>query len=159
MHHTILPTHRVCVGPLPIGAPDAPAPDSPWSRVNTAVESEHILIVEDDVGVAETLAELLRYEGFAVVTASNAVSGLAALRTRQFTLVLSDHRMPGQTGTSMLYEALASGLLDGVAALIVSADEIKDTPWRALRKPVAFHHLLEEVRRALAERIVASPSC
>lgn len=108
--------------------------------------------MEDDRDIANLMAELLELAGFSVVVASDAAFGLAALRTRQFALVLSDHRMPGQTGVDMLREARAEGLLDGVAALIVSADELEDTPWRALRKPVLFDELLAEMRRAIDER-------
>jgi CheY-like chemotaxis protein len=118
---------------------------------------EHVLIVEDDRDIANLMAELLELAGFSVVVASDAAFGLAALRTRQFALVLSDHRMPGQTGVDMLREARAEGLLDGVAALIVSADELEDTPWRALRKPVLFDELLAEMRRAIDERAAGCP--
>jgi len=112
---------------------------------------ERVLIVEDDPDIATMMAELLEQAGFSVVIASDAAFGLAALRTRQFALVLSDHRMPGRTGVDMLNEARAEGLLDGVAALIVSADELADTPWRALRKPVLFADLLAHMRMAMDE--------
>ena len=108
-----------------------------------------ILIVEDDAELAELLAEQLELAGFSVVLASDAGFGLTALRTRQFALVLSDQRMPGKTGVEMLCEARGEGLLDGVAALIVSADPLSDLPWRALRKPISFEDLLHEVHRAI----------
>lgn len=107
-----------------------------------------LLIVEDDGDQAEMLADLLELAGFSVVVASNAAFGLAALRTRRFTLVLSDQRMPGQTGVEMLHAARAEGLLDGVAALIVSADDLSGLPWRALRKPTALADLLDAMDQA-----------
>jgi DNA-binding response OmpR family regulator len=99
---------------------------------------QQILIVEDDGDIAN------------VVLASEATFGLAALRTRQFAVVLSDQRMPGQTGVDMLLAARAEGLLDGVAALILSADELSGLQWRALRKPILFEELLVEIHLALA---------
>lgn len=125
---------------------------SPTSDTPTTGAREQILIVEDDHDVANIMAELLELAGFSVVIASNATFGLAALRTRQFVLVLSDHRMPGQTGVDMLREARAEGLLDGVAALIISADELVGIPWRALRKPVLFDDLRAEMRLAMDAR-------
>ncbi len=116
-----------------------------------------VLIVEDDHDIANMLAELLELVGFSAVIASDAVFGLAALRTGQFTYVLSDYRMPGQNGVDMLYEARTEGLLDGVAALIVSADELPRLPWRALRKPILFADLLGEMRLA-REECVARPA-
>jgi DNA-binding response OmpR family regulator len=119
-------------------------------------EPEHVLIVEDDIDIAELLGELLTQEGYAVTIANNAAEGLAAMRSRRFVLVLSDHRMPGQTGLAMLHEAEGEGLLAGVAVLIVSAeaDALRDAPWRTLRKPVDFDVLLDEVHRAVVARVV-----
>jgi DNA-binding response OmpR family regulator len=111
---------------------------------------QQILIVEDDGDIANVMAELLELAGFSVVLASEATFGLAALRTRQFAVVLSDQRMPGQTGVDMLLAARAEGLLDGVAALILSADELSGLQWRALRKPILFEELLVEIHLALA---------
>ncbi|HEY0135965.1 MAG TPA: response regulator [Nannocystis sp.] len=118
-------------------------------------DPEQVLIVEDDVDIAELLGELLTQEGYAVTLASNAAQGLAQLRSRRFVLVLSDHRMPGQTGLAMLQEAEREGLLAGVAVLIVSAeaDALRDSPWPALRKPVDFDVLLDEVHRAVVARV------
>jgi CheY-like chemotaxis protein len=126
--------------------------------ITTTGERKQILLVEDDGDNADMMAELLEDAGFVVVVASGAAFGLAALRTRQFALVLSDYRMPGQTGVDMLLAARAEGLLDGVAALIVSAYELTDLPWRALRKPFVFTELLAEVRRAIGGSAAVRPA-
>jgi|SRR5688572_18282954 len=126
-------------GPLPSGI----AADTPITG-----RHQQILIVEDDGEIANLMAELLELAGFSVVLASDAGFGLVALRTRQFAVVLSDNRMPGQTGVDMLFAARAEGLLDGVAALILSADELSGLPWRALRKPILFEELLVEIHQA-----------
>lgn len=119
-------------------------------------EPEHVLIVEDDADIAELLGELLTQEGYAIAIAANAAEGLRAMRSRRFALVLTDHRMPGQTGLAMLHEAESEGLLAGVPVLIVSAeaDALRDAPWRTLRKPVDFDVLLEEVHRAVVGQVV-----
>lgn len=114
--------------------------------------------MEDDGDLANAMAELLELAGFSVVLASDGTFGLAALRTRQFAIVLSDQRMPGQTGVDMLLAARAEGLLAGVAALIVSADELSGLPWRALRKPIPFADLLVEMRQAMLECAAAPAS-
>lgn len=123
-----------------------PSPSSPAKD-----DLEQVLIVEDERDIATMMAELLTLAGFSVVIASDAVFGLAALRTRRFRIVLSDHRMPGRTGVDMLREARAEGLLDGVAALILSADELVGVPWQALRKPVRFDDLLARMHQAMDE--------
>ena len=110
---------------------------------------EQILIVEDEPDIAEMLAEILRQEGYAVRVAPNAAAGLVELRSQRFAMVLSDHRMPGQTGASMLREAADAGLLADTAVLLLSADPPGDLApeWRALRKPVDFDAFISVVRQ------------
>ncbi len=56
-----------------------------------------ILLVEDDVLVRFSTAELLRDEGYVVLEAVNATEALALLRSgHPLDLVLSDVRMPGE---------------------------------------------------------------
>ncbi len=115
---------------------------------------EQILVVEDEPDIAEMLAEIVRQEGYGVTVAPNAAAGLAALRSRRFALVLSDHSMPGQTGVAMLREAEAAGLLEGTSVLLFSAESPGELGpgWRALRKPVEFDVLIEEVHRGVIAR-------
>lgn len=57
-----------------------------------------ILVVDDNGAVRELLAELLRVQGFAVVTAMDGESALAEFSRRQPDLVLLDVVMPGLDG-------------------------------------------------------------
>lgn len=111
---------------------------------------EKILLVEDDSDLVELLAELLRHEGYDVETAADGEQGLAALRAGRFELVISDQRMPGRTGVSMLAEARRAGLLGDAAVLFLTADaEDPDLRgWRVLRKPIDFDVLLDEIHAA-----------
>lgn len=152
MHATILPTPSVCMSTLRIAPSGACAPEP---RSDAAAEPWDILIVDDDADLAEVVADVLGRAGYTVVVAPDSVVGLSELHTRRFTLVLSDYRMPGRTGVDMLREADAEGLLDGVAVLLVSADEIVGIPWRVLRKPFLYDELLDEVHRALDTRRLA----
>ena len=55
-----------------------------------------VLLVEDDVLIRFTVAEMLREEGYVVLEAVNASEALAMIATRQqIDVVLSDVRMPG----------------------------------------------------------------
>lgn len=114
-------------------------------------EPEQILVVEDDPDIAWLLADLLRHEGYAVVTARDGSEGLGLLRARRFAVVLTDYRMPGMTGLTMLTEARDAGLLVDTKALIVSAEIGVQAPaeWKVLRKPVDCDLLFEEVHAAV----------
>ncbi len=62
-----------------------------------------ILIVEDDVGVRESLALGLKLEGYTVLEAGDASSGLRAMAV-QPDLVILDVLLPGSSGFSVLAE-------------------------------------------------------
>lgn len=135
---------------LTVQSTGVPSPRTPIAGVGRfPSHHDQVLIVDDDGSLANAMAELLELAGFSVVLASDATFGLAALRTRQFAIVLSDQRMPGQTGVEMLLAARSEGLLDDVAVLIVSGEDLFDSPWRALRKPILFADLLVEMRQAV----------
>jgi CheY-like chemotaxis protein len=61
----------------------------------TGAERRSILLVEDDLNVAETLAELLGLEGYRVSVAYDAEAGLQHARVQLPDLVLCDLTLPG----------------------------------------------------------------
>ncbi len=62
-----------------------------------------ILIVDDDEGVTQTFARMLRLEGFEVLTAANAEAGLQLARQRRPDAIMLDLRMPLINGLGFLY--------------------------------------------------------
>src|ERR1700709_1506930 len=67
-----------------------------------AARGETILIVDDDEGVTQTFARMLKLEGYRVRTAVNAESGLQeAVRVRPDAIIL-DLRMPMLDGLGFL---------------------------------------------------------
>jgi DNA-binding NtrC family response regulator len=63
-----------------------------------------ILIVDDDAFVLSALKMTLEMEQFEVTTCSNPIEALRLLTRREFTVIISDHRMPGMTGLAFLAE-------------------------------------------------------
>ena len=61
-----------------------------------------ILVVDDELSMREFLNILLEKEGYAVTTASDATSALDQLKDQDFDLVISDIKMPGLGGLSLL---------------------------------------------------------
>jgi DNA-binding response OmpR family regulator len=116
-----------------------------------------VLVVEDEVPLADAVARGLRREGMAVDVAHDGETGLEkALVTRYDVLVL-DRDLPGRSGddvcrhlaengslTRVLMLTAASGLADRVAGLELGADDY-------LAKPFDFRELLARVR-ALGRR-------
>ncbi len=63
-----------------------------------------IVVVDDDLGVCQSLAELLRHEGSDVVIATSAAEALAAIAARRFDMVVSDVVMPDMDGYDLYME-------------------------------------------------------
>jgi two-component system, NtrC family, response regulator PilR len=61
-----------------------------------------ILVVDDELSMREFLKILLEKEGYEVITASDAASALEYIRIEDFDLVLSDIKMPGMGGLTLL---------------------------------------------------------
>ena len=62
----------------------------------------HILIIDDEASLRQTLARILQRAGYEVTTAANGQEGLALLAEHPFDLVYSDIRMPDMNGLELL---------------------------------------------------------
>jgi CheY-like chemotaxis protein len=113
--------------------------------------SVNLLYVEDNRDLREAISALLADEGYAVESAECAGEGLERLRARRFDLVISDYALPDHTGTWMLRQAAASGLLDRTETLLVTANTYPEdaggTP--VLHKPLEVARLLEHIARVV----------
>src|SRR5439155_20412974 len=107
-----------------------------------------ILVADDEPGVRESLAEVLRDAGYEVKTAADADATLAALESRDFGMIIMDIRMPGADGIAVLKRARE--VSPQTLVLIMTAHGSVDTAVEALRsgatdyilKPVVFDDLL-----------------
>ena len=62
----------------------------------------HILIVDDEASLRQTLARILQRAGFEVTTTASGGEGLALLQQQSFDLVNLDIRMPDINGLEVL---------------------------------------------------------
>jgi len=67
---------------------------------NRKAESKppRILIVDDDAGQRSLLDSFLRSQGFGTLPVNSGEEALKALHDQQFSMMISDVRMPGMTG-------------------------------------------------------------
>lgn len=116
-----------------------------------------VLVVDDDKATREGLALALRGD-YQVLTAADAEVALRALTTHAVDLVLTDLRMPGRDGISLLRDIIASH--PGVPVILLSAygsvesavEAMRDGAYDFLTKPVNLDHLELVVRRALRQK-------
>ncbi len=63
-----------------------------------------ILVVDDDIGTCETLADILTAKGYNVVTAMSGVEAVEKLKEELFNVILMDIKMTGINGIETIRE-------------------------------------------------------
>ena len=116
--------------------------------------TEAIWIVDDDRGVRYVLAEALRDAGLSVREFGDAATARAALGEHRPALLLTDVRMPGEDGMSLLRELQERGI--GPVIVMSAYTDVATTAaaYRAgavdyLAKPFDLDHAVASVQRAL----------
>lgn len=115
------------------------------------------LIVDDDTGIRELIAEVLESEGYAVELAADGVRALEQLRanTRRM-VVLLDIMMPGLDGVQVLETVAADDILSsrhGFVVMTASSPYANDALMRlahqfrapVLTKPFSIESLLTSI--------------
>lgn len=115
--------------------------------------SGFILVVEDDPGIREAIAECLSSEGLRVATATNGVEGLAQFRAERPALVIVDLVMPVMGGAAFVNELRAgtAGPLPPIVLMTAADPSAHPLPAvdEILAKPFAVQDLLAAVERNL----------
>ncbi|HVZ74981.1 MAG TPA: response regulator [Polyangia bacterium] len=84
--------------------------------------NEHILVVEDDRDLRDTLAEALRLEGYEVVSAEHGEAALRHLRSgARPCMVLLDLMMPVMDGWTLRREMLKDAALAAIPVVVMTA--------------------------------------
>lgn len=116
-----------------------------------------VLIVDDDKATREGLALALR-GAHTVHTAADAEAALATLTANAVDLVLTDLRMPGRDGLSLLRDIVTNHpglpviLLSAYGSVESAVAAMREGAYDFLTKPVNLDHLELVVRRALRQK-------
>lgn len=65
-------------------------------------ENQHILFVDDEVPIRETLSLFFKRKGYAVTTAENSRQAKEAARNQKFSLIILDIDLGGEHGLELL---------------------------------------------------------
>lgn len=116
----------------------------------------HILVVEDDQDLRETLMESLEHAGYAVSTAGDGAVALELLRTRSRRpdLILLDLQMPNMNGIEFRREQLKQPSLADIPVALLTADaegeqKAASLDVALLRKPLKLPQLLAAIPRLM----------
>lgn len=119
-----------------------------------------ILLVDDEYGILEALAELLRAEGFRVVSAGNGREALQQLAVETPDVCLVDVMMPEMNGVALVEAMAADAQLRDIPVVMMSAATNAVPPpirqrLRILRKPFQIDALLGVLRETIGRGSVA----
>jgi CheY-like chemotaxis protein len=110
-----------------------------------------ILVIDDDPAIMDTVSEILTFEGYVVVTATNGADGLRSVEQSRPALILLDMRMPIMDGWTFTHTLRARGAAPPIVVMTAAQDaqrwaqEIGATDY--LAKPFDLHDLLDVVQR------------
>ncbi len=117
-----------------------------------------VLVVDDELGILESLQVLLRGAGYRVVPALGGTEGVAAIERERPDIIVSDIRMPGVSGLELLARAheldpeTAVILMTAQASLQSAVRAVNDGAFYYLQKPFANDELLAILKRAAESR-------
>jgi DNA-binding NtrC family response regulator len=122
--------------------------------------SKQILVVDDEIGIRELLAEILFDEGYQVHLAENAGQARAFRNEHEPDLVLLDIWMPDTDGVTLLKEWVEQDLLT-MPVVMMSGHGTIETAVEATRigavdfleKPIALQKLLDTISKAIKESV------
>jgi DNA-binding response OmpR family regulator len=121
-----------------------------------SITGRHILIIDDEASLRQSLARILQQADFEVTTADSADQGLAFIQTTIFDLVFMDLRMPGLAGLDALKLIHAS--YPGLPVILFTAQPDLNSAVEALRSG-ATDYLLKPLKPQIlidrAEKIIA----
>jgi DNA-binding response OmpR family regulator len=117
------------------------------------------LVIDDERGVRETLAENLRARAFAVDTAEDGMEGSYMARTNRYYIIILDNMLPEKNGLVVCEEIRRTGNETPILVLSVLSDS-----WRKVDllnagaddymiKPFSFEELIARMRALLRRPI------
>src|SRR5262245_58445775 len=118
-----------------------------------------VLVVDDDASIRAVVAEVLRDDGHVVAEAGSGDQALAACDGNEFDLVLTDIRMPGMDGITLL-ERLRERIpgvhvvvMTSHASLETAVGALKRGAYDYLNKPFENLDIISEVARRALENV------
>jgi len=119
------------------------------------MQENSVLIVDDEPIVRESISDWLKDAGYQVATAESGEEALAMIENQDFSVMVLDIRLPGQTGIAVLKEVKAQR--PWIKSIIITAYPSAETTAEAkklgaidyLIKPLAPDHLERLIRETL----------
>jgi DNA-binding NtrC family response regulator len=124
--------------------------------VSGKVPKSRLLIVDDDPGMRENLAELFESLGYTVLTAEGTSAALRVLEAGGVDLLLTDYKMPGPTGLELIevarqrHPGLRAILMTAFGDSLTEAESFRRGAAGYMTKPFEADEVVEFVEKILA---------
>ncbi|MFA6092776.1 MAG: response regulator [Elusimicrobiota bacterium] len=122
------------------------------------MDAVRVLVIDDEQGIRDLLTYELGSRGYKIVSADCGEQGLERLREQEFSLVISDIKMPGIDGLTVLREVKAMRpetqviLLTGFGTMETAVDAMKHGAYDFVQKPFIIDELAALVEKALEKK-------
>jgi len=122
--------------------------------------NKKILVVDDEIGIRESLQKILGKEGFSVVTASNGDEAFKVIRQGGVDLLITDIRMAGMDGVELLKVCKSVSpfteviIITGYASVDTAVDSMKQGAYDYITKPFKKADILKAVNKAIEKQIL-----
>ncbi len=119
-----------------------------------------VLLVEDEISIAESCSEFLTTKGCRVTSASSAKDAVLAIQKDNFDVVIMDLKMPGEMSGIQLYEWMMCNVPALKGKVILMTGDTLSSEFRVfieknhinvVPKPFQFHDLLDKICRTIKE--------
>jgi len=123
---------------------------------NEGYAMARILVVDDELSIVQVLKTLLLRAGHAISAADNGLEARKLLKDNVYDLLITDVRLPGIDGISLLHEAktiqpdLAVIVMTAYAGVDNAVEAMKNGAFDYVTKPFKFDELMLTIDRALS---------
>lgn len=125
-------------------------------------EQPRVLVVDDEKFIRDILADFLTMEGYSVRTADDGTQAVNELSRSNFSLIISDLKMPKMGGLELLHhvaqmqpEALTV-IMTGFGTVETAIDAMKHGAYDYILKPFKVEEIVHVVQRGLEKQRLAA---
>ena len=124
--------------------------------------TKHLLLVEDEAGLRQAIAEQLAGRGYHVEQAESGEAAVARLADFAFDIIITDLRLPGIDGGAVVeaavarYPEIVAIVVTGFGTVKDAVEAIKRGAWDFVSKPFQIDELLHVLDSALEQRRLKS---
>ncbi len=139
---------------LPIKAQINKEIKQPATKKDYNLQGLRLLLVEDEIGIAESCSELLTTKGCQVTPVSSTRDAIQAIQGGQFDIVIMDLKMPGEISGIQFYEWMVSFVPVLKEKVILMTGDTLSPEYRifieksnvpVITKPFRFNNFLEKI--------------